>query len=80
MVRRCDLMGVRNATSDAGPACMRAAVTQCWDCDIALCESHKRTCLMCGEVFCSSCLSFHQAEHAKPAAAVRHNRREPKTA
>src|SRR5215472_7527820 len=28
------------------------------------------TCGLCREVFCASCLSFHQAEHLKPPAAV----------
>jgi hypothetical protein len=40
-------------------------------CGTLLCSSHAQRCASCTMTFCPSCLSFHQAEHAKPASAER---------
>jgi hypothetical protein len=44
----------------------------------SICAAHAETCNLCSDVFCPSCLSFHQADHPKPAAADRELDRERK--
>jgi hypothetical protein len=69
-MNRCEVVGARNLADAAGLPCKRTATKQCRDCGIKICESHTETCGLCRTVFCSSCFSFHQAEHSKPATAV----------
>jgi hypothetical protein len=42
---------------------------QCSDCGLAIREPHTEICERCRDVFCPSCLFFHEAEHPKPAKA-----------
>src|SRR5215469_10453936 len=69
-MNRCEVVGVRNLADAEGVSCTRMATQPCSDCGIVICESHTETCGLCREVFCSSCFSFHQAEHSKPTTAV----------
>jgi hypothetical protein len=70
VMNRCEVVGVRNLSEAEGFPCSQIASKQCSDCGIEICDSHVETCGMCHGVFCPSCLSFHQAEHSKPATAV----------
>ena len=74
IMNRCEVVGVRNLADEAGVPCTRTANTQCCDCGIALCERHVETCGICHDVFCSSCLTFHRAEHVKAPKPVRRPR------
>jgi hypothetical protein len=69
-MNRCEIVGARNLSDVEGFPCERIASKQCSDCGIKICESHVETCRMCHDVFCPSCLSFHQAEYSKPTTAV----------
>ncbi len=55
-------------------------MTPCEVGGIELCEPHTETCGICHDVFCPSCLCFHQTEHSKPASADHEKDRERKTA
>ena len=76
----CEIIEVRNLADAIGLACPRTANERCSSCGAEMCESHAETCSMCGDVFCPSCLSFHQAEHSKAASADRGQGGERKTA
>ncbi len=78
---RCEVVEVTNVADAIGDHCVRIGSGQCSDCGTPICEVHTETCEMCDEVFCPSCLSFHQAQvgHSKPAAAE-HRERERKSA
>ena len=63
----CGVVEVRGTQDQVGTACGRSAETLCYDCGTSLCSEHTRRCRWCAEIFCQSCLSFHQSEHPKPA-------------
>ena len=67
--RACEVVEVRNLQDADGYPCPRTASKECSDCAIEICDSHTETCGICRALFCPSCLSFHQAEHPKPASA-----------
>lgn len=77
---RCEVVEVRNLADADGIPCPKSASTQCSDCGIELCEQHTETCEMCRDVFCPSCMYFHQREHPKAARAKHEEPRERKTA
>ena len=63
----CGVVQVRGVQDELGMECGRYAKTLCYDCGTSLCTAHAERCELCSEVFCPSCLSFHQSEHSKPA-------------
>lgn len=74
----CGVEEVRSLEDALGATCGRSGTTRCTDCGIWLCSAHAGQCNLCREIFCPSCVSFHENEHAKPAAAGRvgeHRRR-----
>ena len=77
---RCEIVEVRNLVDADGIPCSRTASKQCSDCGSELCETHPETCEMCHEVFCPSCMSFHEAEHPKPIRAEHERDRERRIA
>jgi hypothetical protein len=62
----CGVVEARGSQDTSGTPCGREAGTLCYDCGTSLCSAHAERCDLCGETFCPSCLSFHQAEHLKP--------------
>jgi hypothetical protein len=66
---RCEIVEVRNLADADGIPCSRAAGKKCSDCGSELCDSHAENCEMCHDLFCPSCMSFHEAEHTKTATA-----------
>jgi len=74
----CESVEVSSLADTNGEACSRTAKHQCSDCGICLCDVHTETCDICHEILCSSCLSFHEKGHSKPA--TREPKRERKTA
>jgi len=78
-MNRCEVVGFRNL-ADGGISCTRVASQQCSDCGIETCESHTEKCGVCQEMFCPSCLSFHQREHAKAPRTIGSKQRERKSA
>src|SRR5438132_9529108 len=75
----CEVVEIRNSADEIGFPCSRTASTQCSDCGSELCESHAETCGGCLSVFCPSCLSFHSAQHSKPAHGERQSEKGLKT-
>jgi hypothetical protein len=63
----CGVVEIRSVRDRLGTACGRYARTLCYDCGTSLCPDHAERCELCRESLCSSCLSFHQSEHTKPA-------------
>jgi hypothetical protein len=70
----CEVVEVRSLVDRLGYPCTKTTAHQCWDCGIAICKGHAEMCSTCKEMFCPSCLEFHQAMHAKRATA---NHRKP---
>jgi len=54
-----------------GSTCARRSTSRRSDCGTVLCSAHAQRYASCNTTICPSCLSFHQAERAKPAAAQR---------
>jgi len=77
----CEVVAVSSLADAIGDHCERIAARQCSDCGTPICSVHSETCEMCADVFCPSCLSFHQAQapHPKPATGE-HEKRERKSA
>jgi len=60
------IVEVSNVEDAMGYPCGNEAKQRCCDCDAHVCESHGECCDSCDEVFCSTCLAFHQmAYHRK---------------
>jgi predicted sulfurtransferase len=76
---RCEVIEVPNLADANGIPCPKTASKQCSDCGIEICECHVETCEMCRDVFCPSCMHFHQREHPKPAKADNGQRLKRKT-
>ena len=76
----CGVVEARNLEDAFGTTCGRQAASKCCDCGTVLCSAHAQRCAHCNVTFCASCLSFHQAEHAKPAAAEKPPTRKRKSA
>jgi hypothetical protein len=79
-MNRCEIIEIRSSADAVGLACLKTASKQCSDCGAELCEFHTETCGMCRAVFCPACLSFHQADHSKPASTDHEQDRERKSA
>jgi predicted sulfurtransferase len=77
---RCDVVEISNLADVLGYPCAKISSQQCSDCGIAICDAHTETCDICRDVFCPSCMSFHQAAHPKPATAENRLDQERKTA
>src|SRR6185503_14503486 len=60
------IVEVSSVEDAMGYPCGNEAKQRCCDCDAHVCESHGECCDSCDEVFCSTCLAFHQmAYHRK---------------
>jgi len=79
-MNRCKIIEVRNLADAVGTLCTGEASQRCSDCGTELCESHAGTCGLCHEVFCPSCLTFHQEQYSKAASADHGRVRERKRA
>jgi hypothetical protein len=66
----CGVVEVQSLEDALGATCGRPSKARCSDCGVAVCAAHTEPCATCREIFCTSCLSFHQAQHAKPASAA----------
>ena len=67
----CGVVEVRGVQDQFGTTCGHSAQTLCYDCGTSLCSVHVERCELCVKTFCTSCLSFHQREHPKPAEQAR---------
>jgi predicted sulfurtransferase len=76
----CGVVQVCGVHDGDGLACGRSASTLCYDCGTLLCPDHTERCDLCAEMFCPSCLSFHQSEHPKPAERDQRGQQKRKTA
>jgi len=65
----CGVVQVRGVHDEHGLLCGGDSVSLCSDCGTSLCSVHCERCEICREIFCPSCLSFHRADHPKPAQA-----------
>ena len=67
---QCRIVEVASVEDAIGYPCGDDASVRCCDCDAHICDVHAASCASREEVFCSTCLSFHQrAYHQKKAAA-----------
>jgi hypothetical protein len=77
---QCEVIEVRNLSDADGIPCSKTVSKECSDCGIELCDSHADICGICHEIFCPSCMYFHQSEHPKPATAEHAGSQARKTA
>ena len=68
MSEHCEVVEVGDLADADGFPCRRTASKECFDCGTELCSDHAEQCGVCRAIFCPTCLSFHQAEHAKTAS------------
>jgi hypothetical protein len=70
---QCAIAEVSSVGDASGYPCGKDASERCCDCDSYVCEAHAESCDSCNEVFCSTCLAFHQTAYhqKKPAAEYR---------
>jgi hypothetical protein len=66
----CGVVEVQSLEDALGATCGRPAKARCSDCGVSVCSAHTEPCATCRETFCSSCLSFHETRHPKPASAI----------
>ena len=66
----CGVVEVQSLEDALGATCGRPSKARCTDCGVAICAAHTERCAVCREIFCSSCMTFHPAQHGKPAAPV----------
>jgi len=73
----CEIVEISSVADAVGYPCGMDASQRCCDCDAHICDAHAESCDSCDEVFCSTCLAFHQrAYHRKrPASEYRRLRR-----
>jgi hypothetical protein len=76
----CGVVEVQSLEDALGATCGYRARAACSDCGVSVCSAHAQACTLCHEIFCPSCLSFHQAQHAKPTKISREGRRSARTA
>ena len=76
----CGVIEVRSLEDALGATCARPAKAVCSDCGVAVCMIHTDRCDLCRQTFCPSCLSFHQAQHAKPVRRDLHDKFTKKSA
>jgi hypothetical protein len=67
----CEVLLVRSSGDDVGELCGGLPLYVCGDCGSSLCAEHTEECIHCGGLFCASCLSPHEADHAKPVQGER---------
>ena len=74
---QCAIVEVSNVEDATGYPCGKDASERCCDCDAHVCEAHAESCDSCNEVFCSTCLAFHQKAYhqKKPATEYRRLRK-----
>jgi hypothetical protein len=76
----CGVVEVQSLEEALGATCGYRANSICSDCGVSVCATHSVTCNLCREIFCPSCLSFHEAQHPKAASAARNERRPARSA
>ena len=76
----CGVVEVRGVKDQLGTVCGSSAKTLCYDCGTSLCPAHTEHCELCTEIFCQSCLSFHQGAHPKPAQRSQLTEKKKRTA
>lgn len=74
---QCEIVEVVSVEDAAGYPCGNDASERCCDCGSYLCDSHANHCESCDEVFCATCLAFHNVAYhqKKPAADYRRYRK-----
>jgi hypothetical protein len=65
----CEVVEVSQVEDALGYPCGRDTVGECTDCGTRVCNEHVEKCPHCDELFCITCLSFHESTVAakKPA-------------
>jgi len=76
----CGVVEVQSLEDALGATCGCRAKSVCSDCGVSVCDTHAEACDLCREIFCPSCLSFHEAQHPKAASAARGQRRRTRSA
>lgn len=76
----CGVVEVQSLEDALGATCGRPSKARCSDCGVPICAAHTEPCSVCREVFCTSCMTFHQAQHTKLAASAGHGRATQRTA
>ena len=73
----CEIIAVSHVEDAEGYPCGSDASDRCCDCGAHVCDQHGENCQICSELFCSTCLAFHnRAYHQKkPAADDRRHRK-----
>jgi hypothetical protein len=68
----CEVIEPAHVVDVQGYPCGNAASGECSDCGSQVCATHAERCALCGELFCSTCLTFHEKlTHGKrPAHSV----------
>ena len=63
----CGVVEVGGVHNGDGMVCGRDAKLPASIAELHFACPHAERCELCSEMFCRPCLSFHQAEHPKPA-------------
>lgn len=74
---QCEIVEVASVEDATGYPSGSDASGRCRDCGAHLCDDHGESCERCNELFCSTCLAFHQMAYhqKKPAAEYRKYRK-----
>jgi hypothetical protein len=64
----CEIIEVAHVADALGYPCGRDAAGECSDCGTRVCGEHVEKCNHCGELFCITCMGFHQSVAAKKPA------------
>ena len=66
----CEILEMSSVEDTVGYPCSADASERCCDCGARLCDEHVNYCALCDQLFCSTCLSFHErSTHPKMPAA-----------
>jgi hypothetical protein len=65
----CEIIEVAHVADALGYPCGKDELGECSDCGTHICHEHVEKCSVCSQLFCLTCLSFHEtAVHVKKPA------------
>ncbi len=64
----CEIVELSRIDHAPGYPCGKHAAGECCDCGTRVCSDHAQRCLRCEQLFCVSCLSFHETTLPKKPA------------
>jgi hypothetical protein len=61
----CEIVEASYVGNASGYPHGKEDVSECFDCGTHVCNEHADTCDRCNELFCLTCLGFHERSYAK---------------